>query len=113
MRFCPKCGSMLREQRKGASRLFVCAKCGFSEQVDASASKNNAGAVPVRKPGATKGVIDFGEIEDSGMPKTRAQCPKCGNLEAYWWMQQTRSGDEASTRFFRCTKCSHTWREYE
>ncbi|MGH9996735.1 MAG: transcription factor S, partial [Nitrososphaeraceae archaeon] len=24
----------------------------------------------------------------------------------------TRSADEATTQFYRCTKCSHTWRNY-
>ena len=41
-----------------------------------------------------------------------AACPKCGNKEAVWWIQQTRSSDEAPTLFLRCTKCKHAWREY-
>jgi DNA-directed RNA polymerase subunit M len=28
-------------------------------------------------------------------------------------MVQTRRADESATQFFRCTKCGHTWREYE
>jgi len=27
-------------------------------------------------------------------------------------MIQTRAADEPPTRFYRCTKCGHTWREY-
>ena len=46
------------------------------------------------------------------MPIIRVNCPKCENGEAYVWQVQTRGGDEASTQFFRCTKCNHTWREY-
>jgi DNA-directed RNA polymerase subunit M len=33
-------------------------------------------------------------------------------MEVYVWQVQTRGGDEASTQFFRCTKCGHTFREY-
>jgi len=47
------------------------------------------------------------------LPKTTAHCPKCENNEAYWWMQQIRAADEPATRFYRCTKCKHIWREYE
>jgi len=39
-------------------------------------------------------------------------CSKCGNRGAYWHLRQTRSADEATTRFYRCTKCKNTWREY-
>lgn len=52
------------------------------------------------------------EKDASITPVIAANCPKCGNKEAYFWTSQTRSGDEAETRFFRCTKCKHTWREY-
>ena len=37
---------------------------------------------------------------------------KCDNREAVSWMFQTRSADEPTTQFFRCTKCKHTWRNY-
>ncbi len=42
-----------------------------------------------------------------------ATCPKCGNSKAEYWEIQTRSSDEPPTRFHKCTKCSHTWREYK
>ncbi|MDP6459515.1 MAG: transcription factor S, partial [Candidatus Hydrothermarchaeota archaeon] len=29
-----------------------------------------------------------------------------------WWLLQTRKADESETRFYRCTKCKFTWREY-
>lgn len=41
-----------------------------------------------------------------------AECPKCKHEKAIWWLVQTRGVDEPSTRFFRCVKCRHTWREY-
>ena len=46
------------------------------------------------------------------LPIEKEPCSKCGNEEAYSWQRQTRSGDEPATRFYRCVKCEHTWREY-
>jgi DNA-directed RNA polymerase subunit M len=52
------------------------------------------------------------EKETNVMPTVAETCPKCGNKEAYFWTSQTRAADEAETKFFRCIKCKHTWREY-
>jgi DNA-directed RNA polymerase subunit M len=46
------------------------------------------------------------------LPTVDEECPKCKNKAAYFWTSQTRSGDESETKFFRCKKCDHTWREY-
>ena len=40
------------------------------------------------------------------------KCESCGHDEAVWWMFQTRSADEPTTRFYRCQKCKYTWRDY-
>ena len=45
-------------------------------------------------------------------PRVEADCAKCDNKEAFYWTRQTRGADEPETRFFKCTKCNHTWREY-
>ena len=39
-------------------------------------------------------------------------CPKCGKRKVISWMEQTRASDEPPTRFYKCTYCNHTWREY-
>ena len=39
-------------------------------------------------------------------------CEKCHNKEGVSWTFQTRSADEPETKFYRCTKCNHTWRDY-
>lgn len=45
-------------------------------------------------------------------PIVDAKCGKCGNNKAYYAIKQTRSSDEAPTKFFRCTNCGFTWRDY-
>lgn len=52
------------------------------------------------------------EGENDVNPKVEIQCPKCNHNEATFWTKQTRSSDEAETRFYKCTKCKHAWRIY-
>jgi DNA-directed RNA polymerase subunit M len=101
MEFCPKCGSVLIEKRKN----FGCIKCNYTAK-----GKVKIESTEQLKEKQKTAVIK--EKEGDVMPVTAANCPKCGHKEAYFWTSQTRSGDEAETRFFRCTKCKHTWREY-
>jgi DNA-directed RNA polymerase subunit M len=41
------------------------------------------------------------------------KCKKCGNEDSYFWTVQTRASDESETKFFKCTKCGHTRRDYK
>lgn len=55
-------------------------------------------------------IVDTDQLPDP-LPITDTEgCPKCGNIQAHWWIVQTDSADEPSTQFFRCTTCNHTWR---
>lgn len=47
------------------------------------------------------------------LPKTKEECPSCKHPEAFYWVVQTRSADEAPTKFFKCVKCNHSWRDYD
>jgi DNA-directed RNA polymerase subunit M len=47
------------------------------------------------------------------MPTIAIKCPKCENNLAIWWLRQLRAADESEVRFFRCTECGHTWRQYD
>ena len=42
----------------------------------------------------------------------KIDCEKCHNKEGVSWTFQTRSADEPETKFYRCTKCNYTWRDY-
>lgn len=82
---------------------FVCRKCGHEEEGRESfviESRRNDNEIPVI------------EEKIETLPKTNIVCPNCGNTEAYWWIRQMRAADEPETRFYRCTKCGKTWREY-
>jgi len=101
MEFCPRCGSVLIEKRKN----FGCARCGYTAK-----EKIKIQSTEKMKEKKEIGVIK--EKDTDVFPVTSETCPKCGNKEAYFWSAQTRSGDEAETHFFKCTKCKHSWREY-
>jgi DNA-directed RNA polymerase subunit M len=102
MKFCPKCGSLLIPK----DGLLVCESCGYSEKVEKPEEYTLAKKVE------EKGGVEVIEEERKPLPTTRTTCPACGNSTAYWWILQTRSADEPPTRFYRCTKCGKTWREY-
>ncbi len=100
--FCPKCGSILTPRKSGEETKMGC-KCGYTS--------NNETRI-TEKLGVKKSGIDVVEKKEEILPKTDAECSKCGNNEAYYWLVQTRAGDEPETKFLRCTKCEHTWRDY-
>lgn len=103
MKFCPTCELKLR---KGDSGL-ECPKCGYSETQEAKQPKKPA----VEGPGNEFNVFE-GTEGDAVHPTIKIDCEKCGHGEAIWWMLQTRSADEPTTQFYRCTKCDYTWRNY-
>ena len=111
MRFCPKCETRMRPRIEQG--IVLCPKCGFT------ANKNEQESVPKKRissvhestSSSSLKVMDTDKSPDA-LPTTTAECPKCGNNIAFWWMLQTRSADEATTQFYRCTKCAHTWRNY-
>ncbi len=101
MQFCPKCGSILMQKTK----RFSCPKCGY-------VSKENLKITSSEKMTAGKKIDVLHEKDSNVWPAISATCPQCGNDQAFFWSAQMRAADEAETRFFRCTKCKYTWREY-
>ena len=98
-----------REEEDRLHMALVCSKCGFEKLPTA---KEQSPTIAIRREKEEEIVI-VGEEESklSTMSKTKVACPNCENMEAYWWMVQTRGADESSTQFFRCTRCGYTWRE--
>ena len=96
--FCPKCGSIMLTKK---------CSCGYEAK--------EAGKLQITEKKDEKkqelAVVDA-EQDDKALPETEEECPKCGNKKAYFWEVQTRAGDEPATKFMKCTKCKHIWRDY-
>jgi DNA-directed RNA polymerase subunit M len=105
--FCPKCQSLMFP-RNGK---MVCGNdsCGYAR--DIIEGDNSVTKVANRTKVKPMETLVLDGITET-LPKTNAECPKCGHLEAFWIMRQTRAADEPTTRIYRCAKCGHTWREY-
>lgn len=56
---------------------------------------------------AEKEQYDKQEMLDEGLLK----CPRCNINAVVVNTKQTRSGDEAETKFFRCNICQYAWRQ--
>jgi len=101
MEFCQKCGGMILIQDGRAK----CMSCGYRPQkkpkIESSEKieKKDAIAVVNEKASSTYPIVDM-------------KCEKCKNNKCYFWTTQTRASDESETKFYKCTKCEHTWRVY-
>lgn len=102
--FCPKCGSILRPKEKAGKRILFCS-CGYTKAPEDEATTEIKEVVK-----GNKRIEVIEQLET--LPRIKIKCAKCDNKIAYYWTQQTRGADEPETRFFRCTKCNYTWREY-
>ncbi|AFS81715.1 transcription termination factor Tfs [Candidatus Nitrosopumilus koreensis AR1] len=103
MKFCPKCEVKLK---KGTSGL-QCSKCGYTEGQEEKQAKK------IIENEQEESILAFeGNEGEESHPTIKIECEKCGHDEAVWWMLQTRSADEPTTQFYRCTKCKNTWRNY-
>ncbi|MEJ2271248.1 MAG: transcription factor S [Candidatus Bathyarchaeota archaeon] len=109
MEFCPTCEKrmVLRQTKDGS--IFICPIC----KCEKSRNKiSTTKSVVPRKHHEPIVVIGKEAQNIKTNPTTSIKCPKCDNNLAFTWQVQTRAGDEGATQFFRCTKCSHTFRLY-
>jgi len=114
MSFCKECGAIMIPEKDSSGKIFlVCPKCRDSNEV--TRAKNDYLELGSAKSSTDKKktvIIDKTQLDEDAMASVDATCPKCGHEKAMQWSLQTRSADEASTIFFRCTKCGQTWRDY-
>jgi len=105
--FCPKCSAILMPKKEGKKIVTKCS-CGYKAGGDSS-----AGVISEKVKDKSKQVEVVDEAKDlDALPKMEVECPKCGHREAGFWEVQTRASDEPPTKFMKCLKCKHTWRDY-
>ena len=108
MQMCETCGSLMRPEKTNGSVVFVCGNGCRIEKADNCAPEKLSQKIE-HDPLDNVQVI---ESKSVNLPIMEYPCPKCKNNKVFWWTRQTRSSDEPETRFYKCTDCSHIWREY-
>jgi len=101
MEFCPKCGAVLVQKVKNDG----CPRCSYL-------AKGKTKLTTSEKIGEKKEIAVVSKKDAKVLPVVNEKCKKCSHPHAYFWTVQTRAGDEAETKFFKCCKCEHTWRSY-
>ncbi len=100
-------------KKKEGKTILECVSCGYT--IGGSSEQANLYRLSTRITHSEKEKIVV--IDESKLPRVlpvtkEVICPKCGHEEAYYWLMQTRRADEPPTRFFKCRRCGHVWREY-
>lgn len=101
MEFCPKCGAVLIQKTKNHG----CPRCNYS-------TKNKIKIKTSERIGEKEEIAVVKGKDASTLPVINEKCKECGNDRAYFWTVQTRASDESETKFFKCTRCEHTKRNY-
>ncbi len=102
--FCPKCGAMLKLKKENGKTILSCT-CGYSSESNVQLKEK------IKKKEYDDIVVVDKDIEVN--TKVKERCPECGHSEAYFWELQTRAPDESPTKFFKCVKCKHVWKDYD
>jgi len=105
MIFCPKCGSIMRPKKESGKTIMVCS-CGYKDK--------KAEKLEIKETLDAKKEIEAIDDDFEVYPLTDdVECDKCGHKKAYYYEIQTRASDEPATKFLKCEKCKHIWRDYK
>ena len=101
--FCPKCKSIMLPKKEKDKTILEC-KCGYKN--------NDLKDTTFKEKIKQEQKIEIIDKEVEAYPLIEIQCNKCNHNKAYFWTIQTRASDEPETKFYKCEKCKHTWRDY-
>lgn len=122
MEFCPNCEMRLETDLDTKNNSVKCKNCGSIIQIrkqnidsDNDTSNLSLETLSISSDQEIRILDDTNKKQNTSnpLPTIDIDCPKCQNGKAFWWIAQTRSSDEPSTQFFRCTNCNNTWRNYD
>ena len=114
MDFCDDCGSILQPVSKDGKRGLFCNTCNKVVKYIEKTEKGKYNIKGTTKEAELDHLIVLEESKISTRPTKQLRCDKCEKMtDVEYWELQTRSADESATRFFRCTICKQTWREYD
>ena len=109
--FCPECSNLLRRRSMNGDIYLIC-RCGYKIKIEVTDDDLEMDTIRKKKALDMNLVVLSEKDKIVVNPIIDKYCPKCGYKKAEAWQEQTRSADEPSTSFFKCTRCKHTWREY-
>ena len=114
MDFCPDCGKLLQtDKNKSGKQILICLKCGYKRNLEENENVTFTEEISHDLDKELTIVMDENDV-DTTKPTKDLYCSICKKKQKVsFWMIQTRSADESPTRFFRCTICGETWREYD
>jgi DNA-directed RNA polymerase subunit M/transcription elongation factor TFIIS len=104
--FCPKDGSFLVPKKLGKEKLHECKKC----ETLYSLKKTGSMLFSKKKKDGTTGIVVIDENAYKGNV-IKQGCPECDNNECYFVQFPPAFGDEGDLRIYKCTACSHTFRD--
>ena len=92
--------------KKDKTKTFMACSCGYTNK--------QAEILKIKEVITDNQEIETVEEEVEIHPLTDdTECPKCGHTKAHYWEIQTRAADEPATKFLKCQKCKHIWRDYK
>jgi DNA-directed RNA polymerase subunit M len=114
MDFCDDCGSMLQPKAIEGKRGLFCSTCNKMVKFVEKSEKEKYNIVGKKHEAELDHLVVLDEETIRTRPTQPLRCSNCEKVtEVEYWELQTRSADESATRFFRCTVCKQTWREYD
>lgn len=114
MDFCENCDALLIPQKVSGVVVAKCPDCNWVKENGKLTKISFTNDTTSDPEGGKMLVLEDDDGFVAGRPRKEMYCKNCdSHQEIEYWEIQTRSADEAPTRFFRCTNCDKNWREYD